>query len=615
MKLTVSDIIRIAETRENDTFGQLRRQQQIDDKFYELEYEVGIKAPYKVVRTDSARSRVDSLVDHIVTNNPIVSVAPRAQKEKYIKQADKMEKWYQGWVQKIIAQNPNPLRENAKKMGVRGEIFWKVLHVKPLGKPERRDSETSETFEERMELWEIQRLETFPLRLMVPDPMTCYPHPVEVDGRPVDMIEIFDRTIEEIREIYPEWTNPQHKKPGDTVKWIEFWGVDYEDPKKPKQVRCFIADNTPVLKGEIQTNIYGFVPYRHAYSGFGMTGGKYDPEKVARSILYGVRNLIQQEARNLSYIDSQIAIYSHPRVITNLSQEKVGQIDLSPGVTMFLPDGTVYGAPSDGRNFLTLTSGEAPPSEVFQHFQQMRALIEAGSPGVIRGEVPRGVDVGYLAAIAVGQARLKFGGPLDGMETSFANILGDGARLVETVIKEPVSVHGTAEGKNIETIAPDDINGYYRCRVRLESQDPENNDRRAALGDKLWNGGQGSISWRRNLEEYQGVADATGEMAQVLAERTLLTDPDLARARAMAALEELGMLEAIEEEKRKLEMEKKMSKFRKGGNNEADKLASQSYQPAMPGSTEEMELRNRQILGGPGGAGPLGSPEESMGGM
>jgi len=602
---TVEDIKRI-KTDRLGTFSALREEQEEDEKFYELTYEVGISDPYKVVRTDAARIRVDSLVDHIVTNNPIVSVIPRSQKEKYIKQADKLERFYQGWVVIIVSQNPNPVRENTIKMGLRGEIFWKILHInKEFPKPERKEGESEEDYKERLDLWEIQKLESFPLYLLVPDPMNCYPHPFEVNGRPLDMLETFERTVEEIQQLYPEWTNPQKKELGKNVIWDEYWNDN---------IRCFFADGEPVLKPEISPNPYGFTPYRHAYAGYGHTGGKYEPEKIARSIIYSARDMIEQESRNLSYADSQIAIWSHPRIVTNLSPTELTEIDLSPGQVIHLPDGCVYGEsnPQPGGKYFFIHEGASPSPELFNFIGMLKSYIQESSPSSLRGVRMPGVTSGYEQAIETGQGRLKFGGPLDAIQTSFANILGDGLRIIESLIRESVSVHGTREGRDIETISPQDINGYYRCHVKLEAEEPELNDRRAALGDKLWNHGQGSISWQRNLQEYQGVADASSEMAQVIAEQTIIQSPVLLKAREMKALEELGMREEIEQLMVEEEQKKKIAQRQPELSGPGQVPPTQA---PMPGSARMMDLRTKQILGGPGGKNPLGSPLEVAEGL
>ena len=77
----------------------------------------------------------------------------------------------------------------------------------------------------------------------------------------------------------------------------------------------------------------------------------------------------------------------------------------------------------------------------------------------------------------------------------------------------------------------------------LKAHDPVEADRLSTLGDRLWNGGNGSIDLRTNLIQYQGYTEDKAEdiIANILVDRLTLYNPDVAAIMGMEFAEQAGL--------------------------------------------------------------------------
>jgi len=103
-----------------------------------------------------------------------------------------------------------------------------------------------------------------------------------------------------------------------------------------------------------------------------------------------------------------------------------------------------------------------------------------------------------------------------------------------------------------------DKDSVYRCLVRLKAKDPIEADRLSTLGERLWNGGNGSIDLMTNLTEYQGRTESAAKaiIARGLVDKLTLYNPDVASVMGMMFAEETGLDKLIEQARtRRMQME------------------------------------------------------------
>ena len=534
-----------------ESLSGLRKLQNEDDDYYEGHFNAKIEEPFWEVRPATPRALIDSAIDHTVTMNPIATVPPRKDTPVAQANADLLEQGYQGWLNLISQDSPDPLREAGSDCYLRGEFYYKIVYDPMIGD------------------------DRFPIRLLAPEPMTIYPSPDEEYGEPSYVFEIYQRTVADIMRKYPNWKPNKSYKPYENVEWVEYWSPKW---------RCFWADEIPVLKGGIQPNIYKRVPYIHGYSGLGRKSKDGKPEKLVVGLLRHLHSMFGAEVRLLSFIDSVIGNWAMPRIYGD-EDVNADEIDMSPGTVTKLP-GLREGA-------WKISEGFAPPGAVFQYIGLINSLIqEGGISKSLQGQAPQGVDVGYMYALLVGQARLRFGAPMKNMQVGLERALGFGAYLIENVIKKPVTVQTMRTGKFTETtIKPEDFNGYYKVNVKLEPIDPQLNDQKSLLGFRLWQGG--GISHSSFLEEYAGKPNATREMANIVAEKTVMSE-EFAQVALMAAVKKFGIEEVI-------------------GLLKAQQQKGAGSQPGVPEGpqlrdttvNQDNAIRRQQRLGQPGGSKPM----------
>lgn len=605
-KPTVEGIKGLLEQRK-DYYAALRKQQTEDEGFYEGTNDIGVKSPYRVTRFMMARGQVDVTVDHIVPDHPAVKREPRKPTQEEQRKADLIEKFLNGWLIELCNESPHPIKALVKMLCLRGEGWGKTLYdddaaQRIADEPKKRKGEKKEAFEARHLAWQADTANMVPFLMSFPDPMGIYASPRLRNGRPLNVIETYERLPSDVQESWPDWEPKSGRTERETVTWIEWWEDDW---------RCFLADDKPVLKGDVQPNIYGFVPYRYGNAGYGIRTHTGAPEQLVRSCFHELKEVFVAQDRRASQIDSIVALWAFHRMITDLPTDqakKLIELDWTAGSVITLPEGAL------ANNRFRIEQGESPPPGLFAAMEMIQRRIDMSFPAVVRGATQAGVDTGYQQAIMTGQARLRFKGPLMAAEGMLAGMVADGLRLLETVHKKPITIYAvSAEGKarQAQVVRPEDIGGYYNCQVKLEASDPEENDRRQMLGLKLKQGGA-PMSWQHVLENYFGVANATEIITEAIAEDIVRTNPAIVQGISKRALEKLGL-------KEELAWLEEQEKARAGG--PAAPLGPGTTQPpgvpprpARPGSFEaaDLAIRQQQRLGAPGGIAPLESPPERV---
>jgi len=483
--------------------------QKEEQQFYDDIFTVPmIKAPQYLSRTGTASWLVDGPASHIITRNPQVFVEPKRNSDTSRKSADKVNFLLNNWVQIILKQTPQPFKEFVKKLLLRGEAWWHPIY------DENWDKSSG----------------TLPVLFLVPDPLNIFASP---DGS--DLIVYYERSPWEIHMKYPQWSNPNNKgNKGDTIPWLEYW--------TPKE-RYFEADGEPVLKGNIQENILGFIPYVHAYSGFGDSSPEGKPESLVVGRLRKVKDLLIQECAINSDIDSTIHKFAKPRVdviapegAEGLAEELKKEYDMGAGAMNVLPFGSEL---KEGERIL-------PTQEAFQHFYNIRQRIAVEAPPIMSG-LPSGSS-GRQEDIVGYHFIRRFDSVVEATEIAFAKALDMGRDMLKIVpgwlpITQWVELPDGSASKNI---TESDLDAVVDTRIILKAADPIEDDRKLMAGRALK--GENLIDWETFLIEYAGYTpERAGEIIeQTIADTVVMQNPMLFQALAEKALENLGMTDYLE---------------------------------------------------------------------
>jgi len=514
-------------------FRKLRENQKSAQRFYDMEYEIKIAESFKdvVIKLPTARQMIDTYLGHLPLSNPIVEVIPFKQTETYRERAINQQDYYQALLQHSLTQADPAIPYAAKDMGIRGEAFFKVLYdIGALeGLPERERNETDKDYKERKQAHLIERM---PIRLIAPDPMNCYPSADHIDCRPVEMIEVYNIYAGYLRLIFPDWKSS--KKDTDIVVVVEYWRDDK---------RCFLADGKPLTDG-FEDNPYGITPYVHAYSGWGHRTVDNKPEDKAVNMIFEAMELIKQQCRFQAYLDKAVAFAATPIIHTSKPKtdyEGAGGLKVFPGMVLY----------EEERVDVSWAAANLPAG-ILQAIALNDSRINRVQAGVLRGELPRGVEAGYPMALMIGEARLQFGIPLENLKTLTARALELVRHIVRQVVEEDLPLWGADKAV---ILRPQDCEGAYRIKVEFDATTPEGRASRALAGQRLRQGG--SISLWTELKEWQGNKNPEKEINRILSE-SLMKHPALQRLVAVKAVR------AIEGEAAALEIQTAMEEAEAG---------------------------------------------------
>jgi hypothetical protein len=509
-EVTLEYINKLATQRKSD-YNTLREEQKKDDELVEGVEDIGIKKPFKTVRTGKARGIIYTLAERIFTDNPTDVTEPRRATKVEEERNTRRKLWINARMNQLMQDSPNPIDENKIKGPMRGECFFKLTH-----NPEWLDLYYNEPKgKNKKEEWETSLIDKVPVVWSAPDPMVVYPSPVQDRGVPRDVIEIYPRTVEDVQASWPNWSNLKNRKMSETVEWREYWRAD---------VRCFLADNEPVLKGEVQPNPYGFVPYVHVYAGFGYKSYEGKLETLARSLLYPLRDLLMEYQRMESYLDSLIALYAfHIIKVRARSLEEARaeatRTKLEPGEIWE----EVIGSNGVMELEKLIEKGVEPPQSLFAYLAHIENMIEQRTfTSLLSGHASEGITSGVALSGRTDWARATYASFVKNLAAGLSRAVGMELRMIEKFVKRSVTIKGLMPQGDKQNwaelvMSPEDINGNYDVKMEFKTTDPSRDVVLSQEGSRLYRGKE--ISLYTNLSKYQGVKDPQAEMVRLGAER------------------------------------------------------------------------------------------------
>lgn len=504
---TVEEIKKLKEHYVNDVYSGVREEQRVDDTFYKDIFPVPqISNPNRIQRTGRAPRLIDSPAEHIITSNPQVFRYPIKETKSSAESALKVSIECNRWVNILKRQNPNPYKEFVKNLLLRGEAWIHPVH------------------NERWVMEPIIR-KGLPVLFPIPDPMVIYADTNEdEDGVPAQVIVFYERQPWMVHAKYKDWTNPKYAgilNGPATVNWMEYWN---------EEERYFEADGEMVLHGK---NPYKLNPWVHKLSGF----GKMSPEGKLQDLIVGrlrkSRDLLTRECAITSDIDSTFHLFANRSIDVQPETPNVEipanfeeEYEMGPGLIHRLPFGVKVERAVE----------MLPEQQVFQYYYSIQQQLDREDPLVMAG-LPVGSS-GRQDDISSANASRRYDTIAENTEQAFAVAFGMGLKILEKIPTLMPSEYG---------LSKNDINGYYEVNIELKAPDPIEADRKSLQGKALVQAGQ--LSLRTNLIKYQGMTEdgADGEIDQILAEKYMYENPDIAMLIGARVAEKAGMVEDIEQ--------------------------------------------------------------------
>ena len=448
MATEIDDLLSANEHYYQNAHDQMRSA----DALYNQNFWLNIDLPENVTVHKSSKSSqiVDNLRDQIRVDEPVVVYREKGPKQKDQEHKALMEMWGQHTLAQISQSGMiDPLGQAPHDLILRGAACVKLIV--------REDSLEDKPAKVSKRAWE-QEVSHMPHFLVKPvDPLNCYPSP---SNELTYMIERQTRRVIDIRESYPQWTDPKAKRLGRDlarnplreVNWVEYW---------TREEYIVEVDGERIID---KPNPYGVIPYVYRYSGLGRYNSDGNPAHLAVGILHSIRGELEAEIEIKTAMRAAWQYHVFPRLLTTDDPAQVAQ-QFQKG-----PGAVIKHAPERPPQWL-----ESPPPN--QHMMEFLGSIEES----IRRTIPsalmeRQADAGIHQAMLIGQA-LKIISPvkkaLNSMGTEILNKLSHLMGWFEL----SSSVQGPRNGAPERMIRAKDFT-HHQFEVTFEATDPSEDDRR-----------------------------------------------------------------------------------------------------------------------------------------
>jgi len=436
-----------------------------------------------------------------------------------------------------------------------------VLHDRD-DKPRKGRDETGEEYTARQRLAAAKAEMMMPFRTRAPHPARVLLDPTEKEPKiAIKHTYRYSKDLEDMTKA--RMTSNGKPKRGSVTKWecgdepfslietYEYWSECWH---------AMVAEGDMMF---VEKNTWGFVPYSHAYAGYGQEVTSYtevDPSYMAVGILEPVLPVLKSQAQ---------AVAGRHNALMEATFNPTGTTMDSAELQEQLSTGDVIEMGNRG----DVWKMEIPqlPRWMFQSEEWLDKDIEMGTfARALAGMREQGVStVGQQAILSTAAGR-KFAAPARQLEHLASRSASHVLQLID-IMALRLNVHG-------HKITPQDIEHNYSVRVSFELIDPVLQLQNRELG--LREVQQGLKSKETYWSADARLEDATGERRRLL-EDLIRTDPEVQRLLAGEVMREAGLLQAIE--------------------------AARAEQEAMAAATQG---GGGAPGGAPGGGGPAMAPEE-----
>jgi len=513
--MNIEEILSYKELYTNELYTLTRAYQNEDELYYKDKFQVPeIKDPHTIYRSGYGVRIVDAPAEHIVTKNPQAFFDVRKGGKAAGLHISELVN--QVWLDVLRRQNPQIFKENIKQQLGYGEAYIKVIH---------NDS------------WLNGNRSNLPVHFIALNPMVVYGSPEEdVNGIPDRVIIWYERQLSDVIVRYPNWSDPKKNdrtKGKKQVEWFEFWD---------KNIRYFEADGEPVLKGGIQKNIYGEIPFIRKYSGFGRRSPDGDQSSLIVSDIRYSKDLLREECAMRSNIASQFNLFSHKSVVIHSpgqlpkieeinEQVSLGAYDLSKMDNE--PPGTTW-------EWIKIE----PSAEMSAHHQSIIAQLNQRHPFIMAG-FPMGTS-GRQQDMTQVEAMRRYDSTVENTENTFAT-------AIEMAFRQMNAVGIIPDG-----LTKQDMKTQFKCEVKLKAVEAIEMDRQQTLGARQYQ--IGVLSLKSLHMDYMGMTEDEHkeEVAEILADKVTFQDPVWASVVGQAAAQEGGMVQQLEAAKQAVQEQSKI---------------------------------------------------------
>ncbi len=477
-------------------FQKAYKQWQQADTFYNGEFSFDVPSGGTMVKLGTFRSVVKTGVDHVAPGFPDITVPPRSPRA--LAAAELTEKFLTG-SHHMLEQNTPTRREVVKHQFLYG-VAWQKTEFEgsrwaDIPEPPAEGEDDSDYREALDELISAREL-NFPIKAAVVNPQdalwdTNDPHDPQwfIRGVRID--------ARWVKAHFPAWNGTVNS---GLIPLFEVW---------TKKWVAYVAD----MKWAMQPRAhgYGVVPFTQYWPQTGISTTSMKPDHLYQGVGHANWSMLLAQSQLVSqHIDITrksawpTKDFHGPATLVQSTRENY---DDAPGSKNHVPNGV---------EIKRGEIAEAPNSILAGKEMLDDAIEEATVSKVARGQRPTGAASGFMVASLAGIASLNFTSVKEATERGMQKQNEIILRIVENVIRDPVTVWGKTESGSLDaTIRPRDIRGHYISIVSLSTVSPEESDRLVNLwSNKHREGFVDHLTALRNAK----VANPLEVMARIQAE-------------------------------------------------------------------------------------------------
>ena len=478
--------------------GEKRANQEYDDLFYDQNSEAlareWLPADIPIYKSSLSTDVVDQVSDQLRTDEPSLIYGALTNSDREMERKSKFE----GWGKQIVLDDQEGADVDAysqagKDLALRGEAVIKRLHNTNLPKEptlnQFRGRGKKANFREAHQKWEAEMAQASPLLpARAIDPLNIFIPPNAVNPLPY-IIEYQSRRQTDIWDDYPDWKGKLAAKvwqldgkemsveqnelddPLREVDWLEYWS---------KTRYIVIVDGIELFD---KKNPYGFVPYRHRYSGMGRSNRNASSAAKAASILSKIRGELLSEIILKTIMFELSQGYVFPRIRVPEGREEIIRGEMGHrGILTYDPND-----PRGPDSIQWLDPIPINPA-VSQFLGEAQNAIARRVNPILSGQGQQDSEFGVLEALRIGQATKGIQEITTNLNRLATGSIRQAAQMAIALdLKMTVTATVQNGGQNF-TMKPSDLKSYKQVRVQFDAIDQLEQTRQQQAGMTLYRG-------------------------------------------------------------------------------------------------------------------------------
>ena len=490
-----------------------------------------------------ARSLVDHAVDHQLAHEPIVKRSPTGASEVQKRHADSLEPALKAVMDEAALLEPNL---TWKQMGKHLLLYGYAVVETGLDtdvlqnrrdKPKKGRGEDEDEFKQRQRLWEHRKKTMMPFRSRAPHPARVLLDPLRKE--PQIAIKRTHRLAQDLEDLTRSRQEQKGKGRPVEVNVFECKDNPFEmilcDEWWTDCWHALATDDGQLLF--VEKNTWGFVPYAHAYSGYGQeptNTSTIDPTYMAVGLLDHALDTLKAQAQAVAgRHNALIEATFNPIVTTGEAAELQEQMARGDIIEV------------NTRSDVGRMEVQQLPRWMFASEEWLDKDLELGTYSrSLAGVREQGVSTVGQQAILSTSAMRKFVSPAKQLE-HLASVAGKQILQLIDIMDLDLYVHGY-------TISSTEIEHDYSVKVSFELIDPVMQLQPREMGMREVQAGLKSREtyWSADAR----LEDSTGERRRLL-EDFVRSDSMIQKILAQEVAREMGLLEMLEQQRQQSSME------------------------------------------------------------